>query len=71
MDSPSIMKQAERPYISTGHLPETVQERASETQRRFRSNADGKNSQSLSGACQNPERGGPSAKAAQPDPELI
>jgi glutaminase len=47
MDSPSIVERAERPYISTGHLPEpeTVQELVSEAQRRFRSNVDGKNSQ--------------------------
>ena len=47
MDSPSITAQAERPYVSTGHLPEpeTVQELVSEAQRRFKSNTDGQNSQ--------------------------
>ena len=47
MDSPSITVQAERPYVSTGHLPEpeTVQELVSEAQRRFKSNSDGQNSQ--------------------------
>jgi len=42
MDSPSIMEQAARPSISTGHLPEpeTVQDLVSEAQRRFGSNAD-------------------------------
>ena len=47
MDSPSITAQAERPYVSTGHLPEpeTVQELVSEAQRRFKSNSDGQNSQ--------------------------
>jgi len=47
MDSPSITAQAERPYISTGHLPESemVQELVSEAQRRFKSNTDGQNSQ--------------------------
>jgi glutaminase len=47
MDSPSITEEAERPYISTGHLPEpeTVQKLVSEAQRRFQSNADGNNSQ--------------------------
>ncbi|MBR1153538.1 glutaminase A [Bradyrhizobium sp. JYMT SZCCT0428] len=47
MDSPSITAQAERPYISTGHLPEPemVQELVSEAQRRFKSNTDGQNSQ--------------------------
>ena len=47
MDSPSITAQAERPYVSTGHLPEAemVQELVSEAQRRFKSNTDGQNSQ--------------------------
>ena len=47
MDSPSITEQAERPYISTGHLPEpeTVQQLVSEARRRFQSNNDGENSQ--------------------------
>ncbi|MBR1192424.1 glutaminase A [Bradyrhizobium sp. AUGA SZCCT0160] len=47
MDSPSITQQAERPYVSTGHLPEpeTVQALVSEAQRRFKSNSDGENSQ--------------------------
>src|SRR5580704_1708716 len=47
MDSPSITEQAERPYISTGHLPEaeTVQNLVSDAHRRFKSNADGQNSQ--------------------------
>jgi glutaminase len=47
MDSPSISEQAERPYISTGHLPgpETVQQRVSEARQRFQSNTDGENSQ--------------------------
>ncbi|MBR1146074.1 glutaminase A [Bradyrhizobium sp. AUGA SZCCT0431] len=47
MDSPSITAQAERPYVSTGHLPEPemVQELVSEAQRRFKSNTDGQNSQ--------------------------
>ena len=39
MDSPSISEQAERPYISTGHLPgpETVQQLVSEARQRFQS----------------------------------
>jgi glutaminase len=47
MDSPSISEQAERPYISTGHLPgpETVQQLVSEARKRFQSNTDGQNSQ--------------------------
>jgi len=47
MDSPSIAEQAERPYISTGHLPgpETVQQLVSEARQRFQSNTDGENSQ--------------------------
>ena len=47
MDSPSISEQAERPYISTGHLPgpETVQQFVSEARQRFQSNTDGENSQ--------------------------
>ena len=47
MDSPSISEQAERPYISTGHLPgpETVQQLVSEVRQRFQSNTDGENSQ--------------------------
>jgi glutaminase len=47
MDSPSIAEQAEPPYISTGHLPEseTVQRLVSEAHRRFKSNNEGQNSQ--------------------------
>jgi len=47
MDSPSISEQAERPYISTGHLPgpEMVQQLVSEARKRFQSNTDGQNSQ--------------------------
>ena len=47
MDFPSIAEQAERPYISTGHLPEPemVQKLVSEAHRRFKSNAEGQNSQ--------------------------
>jgi glutaminase len=47
MDLPSIAEQAERPYVSTGHLPEaeTVQTLASDAHRRFKSNADSPNSQ--------------------------
>lgn len=47
MDSPAVAEQTERPYISTGHLPEaeTVQKLVSDTSRRFRSNSDGQNSQ--------------------------
>jgi glutaminase len=47
MDSPSIAEQAERPYVSTGHLPgpEMVQQLVSEARRRFQSNTDGQNSQ--------------------------
>jgi glutaminase len=47
MDSPSITEQAERPYISTGHLPEaeTVQQLVSDAHRHFKTNTDGQNSQ--------------------------
>ncbi|MEH2468926.1 glutaminase [Nitrobacteraceae bacterium AZCC 2161] len=47
MDSPSIVEQAERPYISTGHLPEpeTVQKLVSEAHQRFKPNSEGQNSQ--------------------------
>src|SRR4030095_6966264 len=47
MDFPSIAEQTDRPYISTGHLPEPemVQRLAAEAQRRFKSNGDGHNSQ--------------------------
>jgi glutaminase len=47
MDSPSIREQAERPYISTGHLPdpEIVQQLVSDAHLRFKSNTDGQNSQ--------------------------
>ena len=47
MDLPSIAEQAERPYVSTGHLPdaETVQKLVSDAHRRFKSNTDGQNSQ--------------------------
>jgi glutaminase len=47
VDLPSIAEQAERPYISTGHLPgpEDVQKLISDAHRRFASNTDGHNSQ--------------------------
>jgi glutaminase len=47
MDLPSIAEQAQRPYVSTGHLPEaeTVQKPVSDAHRRFKSNTDGQNSQ--------------------------
>ena len=47
MDSPSITEQAERPYVSTGHLPEPemVQGLVSDAHARFKSNRDGENSQ--------------------------
>jgi glutaminase len=47
MGSPSVAEQTERPYISTGHLPEaeTVQKLVSDAHRRFKLNTDGKNSQ--------------------------
>jgi hypothetical protein len=42
MDLPSIAEQAERPYISTGHLPEpeAAQKLISDAHRRFASNTD-------------------------------
>jgi glutaminase len=47
MDLPSVAEPTERPYISTGHLPEpeTVQILVSDAHRRFASNGDGQNSQ--------------------------
>ena len=47
MDFPSIAEQSDRPYISTGHLPEPemVQWLVSNGRRRFKSNGDGDNSQ--------------------------
>jgi glutaminase len=47
MDLPSIAEQTERPYVSTGHLPEaeTVQKLVVDAHRRFGSNTDGQNSQ--------------------------
>ena len=47
MDLPSIAEQTERPYVSTGRLPEaeTVQKLVSDAHRRFKSNTDGQNSQ--------------------------
>ena len=47
MDFPSIAGQSERPYISTGHLPEPeiVQRLVSDAHRRFKLNGDGDNSQ--------------------------
>ncbi|KRQ12358.1 glutaminase [Bradyrhizobium pachyrhizi] len=47
MRPPSIAEQAERPYISTGHLPEPemVQELVSQAHQRFKSNSEGTNSQ--------------------------
>jgi glutaminase len=46
VDLPSIAEQTERPYVSTGHLPEaeTVQKLVSDAHRRFKSNTDGQNS---------------------------
>jgi hypothetical protein len=47
MDSPSITERAERPYFSTGHLPdpETVQELVSDAHGRFKTNTNCQNSQ--------------------------
>jgi glutaminase len=47
MDSSSIAEPAERPYVSTGHLPipETVQKPVCDAHQRFKSNIDGQNSQ--------------------------
>ena len=47
MGWPSISEQAERPYVSTGHLPEPelVQRLVSDVHRRFKSNGEGQNSQ--------------------------
>ena len=47
MDFPSLEDQAERPYISTGHLPEPemVQKLVSDAHGRFKSNGEGHNSQ--------------------------
>ena len=47
MDLPSGAEQGERPYISTGHLPdpEMVQSLVSDAHGRFKSNTDGQNSQ--------------------------
>ena len=47
MDFPSISEQTDRPFISTGHLPEPemVQRLVSDAHRRFKSNGDGHNSQ--------------------------
>jgi len=47
MDLPSIAEQTERPYVSTGHLPEaeTVQKLVSDAHLRFKSNTDDQNSQ--------------------------
>jgi glutaminase len=47
MDFPSIAEPLERPYVSTGHLPEPemVQKLVSDAHRRFNSNGDGQNSQ--------------------------
>ena len=46
MDLPSGAEQGERPYISTGHLPdpEMVQSLVSDAHGRFKSNTDGQNS---------------------------
>lgn len=47
MDLPSISEQADQPYISTGHLPESeiVQRLVSDAHQRFKSDSDGHNSQ--------------------------
>jgi uncharacterized membrane protein HdeD (DUF308 family) len=50
MDLPSISEQADRPYTSTGHLPEPemVQRLASEAHQRFKSKGDGHKSHAVS-----------------------
>ena len=47
MSLPSVAKQTEPPYVSTGHLPEPemVQRLVSDAHLRFKSNSDGHNSQ--------------------------
>ena len=52
MDSPSISEQAERPYISTGHLPEPemVQRPVDDAHKRFRSNSDEHNGRGMTAA---------------------
>jgi glutaminase len=47
MDLPSVAEGAERPYISTGHLPvhEMVQKLVSDAHERFKSDTGGENSQ--------------------------
>jgi glutaminase len=47
MDLPSIAEQAERPYVSTGHLPEaeTAHKLVSDAHRHFKSNTGSQNSQ--------------------------
>ncbi|MET0677726.1 MAG: glutaminase, partial [Bradyrhizobium sp.] len=47
MDFPSIAEPAERPYVSTGHLPdpEMVQKLVSDAHSRYSSNGEGNNSQ--------------------------
>jgi len=58
MDSPSITEQAERPYISTGHLPdpETVQELVSDARWRSKTNTDCPKFPNLSDTCKDSER---------------
>ena len=58
MDSSSIAEPAERPYVSTGHLPipETVQKLVCDAHQRFKSNTDGAKFTSPSSACQDSGR---------------
>src|SRR5579862_2409872 len=47
MDTPSLGLATEKPYVSTGHLPEheTVRMLVEQAHQRFKSNSDGENSQ--------------------------
>lgn len=53
----SLVKQAQRPYISTGHLPEAemVQRLVAEAHDRFKGDADGRNSQVYPALARVPE----------------
>ena len=61
MAARSALAELERPHVSTGHLPapEAVQSLVEDAHRRFKSNADGKNSEvypALALAWSGPER---------------
>jgi glutaminase len=72
MDLPSGAEETERPYISTGHLPEPemVQRLVSDAHLRFKSNNDGQNSKVYPALARVPRELFASAWSAQADGSL-